>query len=231
MGNNNVNLHDGHRARMRKRFRETGFDGFEEYQIIELLLFYTCPRKDTNELAHTLINKFGSLAGIFDASYEDLTSISGVSENTAILFKIIPKCLPVYYNSRSDGMVYDNSDKLKNLFKPYFVGLTHEEFRIACFDNNLHLLSNILISTGGPSSSPFDMRKIAEEIFRTKASSVAVAHNHPKGIPNPSADDVCSTRFINQTLKALGVSLLDHIIIGERSDASIRQLGYMNVFD
>ena len=128
-------------------------------------------------------------------------------------------------------MVYDNSDKLKNLFKPYFVGLTHEEFRIACFDNNLHLLSNILISTGGPSSSPFDMRKIAEEIFRTKASSVAVAHNHPKGIPNPSADDVCSTRFINQTLKALGVSLLDHIIIGERSDASIRQLGYMNVFD
>ena len=85
MGNNNVNLHEGHRERMRKRFRETGFDGFEEHQIIEMLLFYVCPRKDTNELAHILINRFGCIAGILDASYDDLTSIPGISENTAVI--------------------------------------------------------------------------------------------------------------------------------------------------
>lgn len=231
MDKNNLNLHEGHRARMRKRFRETGFEGFDEHQIIELLLFYTCPRKDTNELAHQLLNRFGCLAGVLDASYEELTEVQGISENTATLFKIIPKVLPVYYNSRSDGMVYDDCNKLKALFQPYFMGLTHEEFRLACFDNKLRMLSNVLISTGAPSSSPFDMRKIAEEVFRSKASSVAVAHNHPMSIPNPSNEDVSATRYISRTLKAIGVSLLDHIIIGEHSSASIRQLGYMNIFD
>lgn len=229
--NKKINLHEGHRERMRKRFRETGFDGFDEHQIIELMLFYSCPRKDTNELAHNLINKFGGIAGILDASYDELTSVAGVSENTATLFKIIPKFLSIYYNSRSDGKVYDDSQKLIELFKPHFVGLTHEEFRLACFDNNLRLLSNLLISAGGPSSSPFDMRKIVEEAFRTKASSIAVAHNHPKGLPNPSNEDICATKYISRTMKALDITLLDHIVIGERSCSSVRILGYMNIFE
>lgn len=226
-----VNLHEGHRARMRERFRKGGFKDFNEHQIIELLLFYTCPRIDTNELAHTLVNRFGSIAGIFDASFEDLVAVKGVSENTATLFKIIPGFLPIYFNSRSDGQVYNNIEKLKELFKPHFVGLTHEEFRLACFDNNLRCVSNVLIAAGNPDSSPFEMRKITEEIFKAKSSSVAIAHNHPNGVPSPSENDVASTRLINTTLKSLGVNLLDHIIVGERSVVSMREMGYINVFD
>lgn len=226
-----VNLHEGHRARMRERFRKSGFKDFNDHQIIELLLFYTCPRIDTNELAHTLVKQFGSIAGIFDASFEDLTAVKGVSENTATLFKIIPECLPIYYNSRSDGNIYDNIDKLKELFKPHFIGLNHEEFRLACFDNNLRCVSNVLIAAGSPDSSPFEMRKITEEIFKAKSSAVAIAHNHPKGVPSPSEDDVASTRYINTTLKSLGISLLDHIIVGERSVVSMREMAHINVFD
>lgn len=226
-----VNLHEGHRARMRERFRKGGFKDFNEHQIIELLLFYTCPRIDTNELAHTLVNRFGSIAGIFDASFEDLVAVKGVSENTATLFKIIPGFLPIYFNSRSDGQVYNNIEKLKELFKPHFVGLTHEEFRLACFDNNLRCVSNVLIAAGNPDSSPFEMRKITEEIFKARSSAVAIAHNHPKGVPSPSEDDVASTRYINATLKSLGISLLDHIIVGERSVVSMREMAHINVFD
>lgn len=226
-----VNLHEGHRKRMRERFRQSGFKDFNDHQMIELLLFYANPRKDTNDLAHILVDHFKSIAGIFDASYEELMSISGVSENTATLFKIIPGFLPVYYNSRSDGKVYDNIDKLKELFKPHFIGLNHEEFRLACFDNNLRCVSNVLIAAGSPDSSPFEMRKITEEIFKANSSSVAIAHNHPKGVPSPSEEDVASTRYINATLKSLGINLLDHIIVGERSAVSMREMAYINVFD
>ncbi len=225
------NLHDGHRARLRERFRTNGFNGFNDHQIIELLLFYCCPRKDTNELAHILINRFGGIAGIFDAEYEELISVSGISENAATLFKIIPKVLPVYYNSRSNGETYDDFDKLKELFRPYFVGLKHEEFRIACFDNKLRILKNVLISAGGPSSTPMELRKITEEVIRSNAAALAIAHNHPKGVPSPSAADAAVTRTINDAMKAIDIKLLDHIIAGESSVVSMRELAYINVFD
>ncbi len=226
-----VNVHAGHRARMRERFRKCGIDGFNEHQIIELLLFYTCPRKDTNELAHTLINKFGSIAGVMNADYEELTAINGISENTATLFKFIPQFLHIYYSSNTSGTSYDNLDKLKNLFKPYFVGLTHEEFRLACFDNNLRVVSNVLISTGSPSGTSVEKRKIVEEIVRAKSTTVAIAHNHPRGIPTPSQNDIAATRTICSELKAIDVKLLDHIIVGELSVISMREMAYMNVFE
>lgn len=226
-----VNLHEGHRARMRERFRKSGFNDFDEHQMIELLLFYACPRIDTNELAHVLVNKFGGIAGIMDASYEELMSLKGVSENTATLFKIIPCILPIYFNSRSDGTVYDNTDKLKALFRPQFVGLTHEQFRLACLDSNLRTVSNVLVSEGNPNSSPFEMRKIVEETFKAKSVNVVIAHNHPKGLPMPSEEDIASTRYISATLRSLGVTLLDHIIVGERAAASMREMSYINVFD
>lgn len=225
------NIHEGHRARMRKRFREIGFEGFNDHEILEMLLFYTCPRKDTNELAHILLNKFGSISAVLDADYEELVKIKNITENTAILFKMIPKFLPIYYNSRHDGIVYNNSDKLKELFKPYYVGLTHEEFRMACFDNNLHLLSNVLISTGAPSYAPVDTRKIVEEALRTKAASVAISHNHPRSDMLASPEDMNATRQINTILKSLDIMLLDHIIVIENSAASLRQLGHMTLFD
>lgn len=230
--NNSIRkIHDGHRERVRKRFRETGLNGFQPHQIIELLLFYTCPRKDTNELAHILINKFGSVAGIIDASYEDLESVSGISENTASLFKIIASFLPIYYNSRSDGLVYDNTEKLKELFRPYFIGLNHEEFRLACLDNNLRVMSNVSISAGGPSSAPIEIRSIARELLRNNSSHAVIAHNHPNGVPFPSNNDVAATRLIKDFLKTLGVDLLDHIIVGEKSAISMKDMAYINIFD
>lgn len=226
-----VNLHEGHRARMRERFRKSGFDDFDEHQIIELLLFYTCPRIDTNELAHTLVNHFGTIAGIMNASYEDLTSVKGVSENTATLFKIISGFLPIYFNSLSDGKVYDNTDKLKTLFITQFVGLAHEQFRLACLDTNLRVVSSVIVSEGSPNSSPFEMRKIVEEAFKSKSVNVVIAHNHPKGLPAPSEEDIAATRYISTTLRSVGVTLLDHIIVGERSAASMREMSYINVFE
>ncbi len=225
-----INIHEGHRARMRKRFRETGFEGFESHEIIEMLLFYTCPRKDTNELAHTLIDKFGSIAGIMNADYEELIKIKNITENAATLFKIIPKVLPLYYNSESEKTYYADSEAMKNMFSTYFVGLTHEEFRLACFDNNFHMVSNILISSGSVSSTNVDFRKIAEEVLRSKAAFVAIAHNHPQGDTLASVEDVETTKQISCFLRNLDVILVDHVIAAESCVMSMRQMGYKNIF-
>ncbi len=227
---NTVNLHEGHRARMRKRFRETGFDGFNEHEILEMILFYTCPRKDTNELAHILINKFGNFAGVIEAEYDDLLTVKNITENTATLFKMIPKFLPVYYNSRSENVTFDSIDKIMQMFEAYFVGLTHEEFRIACFDNNLRMLSNILISTGTPTSSDVEMRTIVKEVLRTNAVSAVVCHNHPRCDTIASAEDREATKNISFVLRQLNVQLTDHIIVTEERTMSLRQLGYMTLF-
>ncbi len=229
--NNNINVHEGHRARMRKRFRETGFDGFNEHEILEMLLYYASPRKDMNEIAYELINRFGSIAGVLDADYEDLITIKNITENSATLFKMIPKFLPIYYNSRSEGIIYDSCDKLKSLFEPYFVGLTHEEFRMACFDSNLRVLSNILISTGSPTAAEFSMRKIVAEALRTSAVSVVLAHNHPRSDSLASIEDQDATRKISFVLKNLDVQLVDHIIVIENRSISLRQLGYITIFN
>ena len=225
-----INVHEGHRARMRKRFRETGFDGFNEHEILEMLLFYACPRKDTNELAHRLINKFGGFAGVLEAEYDDLMTISNITENTATLFKMIPKILPAYYNSRSEGVIFDSLDKIMRMFEPYFVGLTHEELRLACFDTNLRMLSNILVSSGTQYSTDINIRTIVKEVLNTNAVSAVICHNHPRCDTTASVEDREATKEISLVLNKLNVNLIDHIIITEERTYSLRQYGYMSLF-
>lgn len=229
--NEKNNPHEGHRARMKERFRRTGFDGFNEHQIMELLLYFGYQRKDTNELAHELIKKYGTIAGVMDAAYDDLTTYGKLCDGAAIVMKLIPQCLPVYYNSKYNGKTYDDIDMLKELFVPFFVGLDHEEFRLACFDSELRVLSNVLIASGGPSRAAGDMRHIVESALNTKAACVAIAHNHPNGSSEPSQEDESATRLIGTTLKAMGITLVDHIIVGRSSTLSFRGTGYLGVFD
>ena len=225
---NNANVHDGHRERMRLRFRETGsFDGFSEHEIIEMLLFYTHPRRNTNEIAHELINRFGSIAGIIEAEYDDLIKVKYITDGAATLFKMLPKFLPVYYNSKNNGMIYDNSQKLIALFEPYFVGLAHEEFRAAYFDNKLALIRNVALDSGDTSGTAVNIRKLVEIALRENAATVAIAHNHPKTASKPSSGDFNTTQQIIDVLKPMKIDFLDHIIVGEDKTISLRDAAYI----
>ena len=90
------NVHEGHRDRLRQRFLQEGLENFQDHNVLELLLFYSIPRKDTNEEAHNLINRFGSLSGVFDASFEELCEVKGIGENSAALIKIMPELFKKY---------------------------------------------------------------------------------------------------------------------------------------
>lgn len=222
-----TNVHAGHRQRMKEMFIKNGFEGFSDHQILEMILFYTYPRIDTNEIAHGLINRFGGIRGVFDASVEDLVTIGGITANSAVLIKMIPLSMRAYNMSQSENIIYDNTDKLCDLFSGCFSGNAKECFYAATFDDELHLVRNSIVSMGSPSFAPVDMRKLAELILRSGTTLVAVAHNHPKGSCAPSDTDVMTTRRMIGFLSSLGVRMLDHIIVGTDGVTSMRRRGLL----
>ncbi len=217
-------LHGGHRKRVRYRFLNSGFDQFEDHQILEMLLFYALPRMDTNELAHRLINHFGSLSGVFDASVEELTSVKGVAENTAVLLKMIPPLARVYLTDKQQSHpVFDSPQKIGEYLVERFVGRTNETVLLLCMDSSLRLLSCELIAEGNNTSAHVDMKKVVERAIRRNASCVILAHNHPRGLALPSNEDILLTREAKRTLSALEITLLDHVIVADGLWFSIAQ--------
>lgn len=221
----------GHRARVKERFIKSGLDGFAPHEMLELLLFYALPQRDTKQIAHELIKRFGSVAGVFNAEISELCEVKCITENTAVLFKLIPKLITVYYSDMSKGVSYTNTSMLAELFKPHFVGAASEKFLIACFDNDLKLLSTSEISRGTAAYASIEMRKIMAAVINSGCTMAAVAHNHPGSTPKPSDEDIAVTRKINELLSAVDVRLMDHIIVGGCATYSMRDGGDLSIFD
>ncbi|MBQ5316207.1 MAG: RadC family protein [Oscillospiraceae bacterium] len=221
----------GHRSRVRDRFLQTGLDGFAPHEILELLLFYAVPMRDTKKTAHELIDRFGSIAGVFNAEVSELTKIPYITENAAILFKLIPPLISAYYAEESKGVSYNDTTKLASLFRPYFVGSGSSKFLLACFDRDLHMISVTEISRGSSVYTSIEMRKILSETINSGCVMAALAHNHPQANPRPSEEDVAVTRRIGELLAAVDVKLMDHIIVGGSMTYSMRDGGELGIFD
>ena len=212
------NIHEGHRQRLKKRFLDNGLASFEPHNILELVLFYSIPRRDTNEIAHALISKFGSLKQVFDASYEELISVDGINENSATLIKLIPQLSKTYLDSEyKREVILDTAGKIGKYLVSQYIGETKEIVYLLLLDNKFGLIKKIKLHEGTINSAHFELRKIFEEIIKTNASCVVLAHNHPNGLLIPSSDDIYTTTTIYTSLKALDVSLLEHfLIVGNR---------------
>jgi DNA repair protein RadC len=225
-------IHSGHRAKMRKKLLNFGLASFAPHEIVEMLLYYTTPRKNTNEKAHRLIEQFGSLGALLSAPIEALRE-SDLSDNTIALFKIITECQPFYYASIAESIIYDNPEKLKRLFLYQFPGKKEEQLLLACFSQKLTLIDNHVysIAVGGNHSTELNMRNMMEIIIRTGTNLIAIAHNHPDGDAEPSKSDIYSTRHMSRAFKAIDATLLDHIIVGANDAFSLREHNIIGAFD
>lgn len=207
-------MHDGHRQRLKQRFLESGLTGFPDHNILELLLFYTIPRRDTNELAHTLINTFGSLSAVFDASFEDLIKVDGIGENTASLIKVIP---PIYGKYIEDKLLKTNqitsTQEAGEYFVAKYIGIKNETVMLLCIDNKGCVINCDTLSRGSLTMTEIAGRKVIETALKNNATSVILAHNHPGGLAVPSSADVNVTRSMKTILNSIDVNLRDHIII------------------
>ena len=223
-----MNLHEGHRERKRRQFLESGLDSFQEHEVLELLLYYAIPRKDTNPIAHSLLREFGSLDAVFAAPIERLMEVGGIGENAAALIHLI---LPLYRRIRVSAMAQEtiitSPEAAGAFFLDRFAGERTEVMYQACLDAKGKLLSVQRLASGDVNFVHADIRSIVQNALLCRASAVVLAHNHPSGVALPSESDNAVTLQVHQVLQSVGVTLFDHIIVADDDFVSLRENGLL----
>ena len=207
-------MHKDHRTRVKNRFLAEGLDHFEPHNILELLLFYAIPQKDTNELAHSLINRFGSLENVFDASYQDLLTVPGIKEHSATLIKMIPALARRYsIEKNKSGESLVDVDAWGKYFVSRYVGVNVETVFLLLLDNKFNVIDCVKLHEGSVSSSAVNIRKMTEIIFSKNAPMVVLVHNHPSGVAIPSGADIDLTIDLFRAFQVLDITFLAHILV------------------
>ena len=221
-----MSIHNGHRQRMRDRFLADGLDGFSEHEVLEMLLYYCIARKDTNEIAHALINEFGSFARVLEAPIHELEKVPGMGHSAAVYLHFMSASSRYYRTNRVKHMkVLDSFEACTAVLDPYFDGRRNEAVFMLCLDAKCQLLGCKLVGEGSINSAGVPVRKIVEAALSTNASSVVLAHNHPSGIAIPSGDDVRTTQMIAEALRTVDVHLIDHLVFSDDECVSMCQSG------
>ncbi|MBF0178126.1 MAG: DNA repair protein RadC [Magnetococcales bacterium] len=218
-------LHQGHRKRLRNRFLLEGIDQFEPHQVMELLLFYALPRRDTNDIAHLLLHRFGTLSAALEADPQDLASVPGIGEKAATFLSLIPQITRYYLRDRAcrDQSPLNTPEATQKYLIPLMTGRSEEVFYLLCLDSRFRLIYPALIKRGTVTGVLVEPRLVVESALRHKASAVILAHNHPSGAINPSPQDVQFTRLIQQTMIPIGIQVVDHIIVAHEQIFSFTQ--------
>ena len=218
-------IHKDHRKRVREKFFKFGLECFSEYEVLEFLLFHSIPLKDTNEIAHKLIEHFGSLEGVLNAEYYDLMEVAGISEVSAGLITLhrqISKYIRV--NNRA-GVSLDTSRRAGQFCCDYFLSHVEENFIIIILDENKNAIAVEVISEGSETETALYPRKIIKSIIKHRGTKVIIAHNHPNQNPYPSNSDKVTTSKLAQVLNEFDIQLIDHIVCGGQRYISMSERG------
>ena len=214
--------HDGHRSRMRERFRREGLNGFADHEALELMLFYAIPQRNVNPLAHRLLDTFGSLHGVLDAPVEELQKVEGVGEYAATLLSLFSQTARRIQQSRQSQLTpVTNRGQAESHCLALLGGLRQERFYAVCLNGQMQCLGDALIATGSISEVPAYPRLVAEAALRYNAHSVVLCHNHPGGSAVPSQSDLDMTAELAALLSSLEVALADHIIVADGETFSL----------
>lgn len=220
--------HEGHRQRLRDHFLKYGLGNFDDVNIIELLLCYALPRKDTNAIARMLLDHFGSLAGVFDATEAELTNIPGVGAGAAALIRMIPEISRRYMMAKTEpGVILSTSEAAGRYLMPRFVGQRDETVMMVCLDAKLKVLGCATLGSGGVATVQISIRQVVQTALAQNAAAVILSHNHTSGIALPSAEDKATTHMVQEALAMVGVTLADHIIAAGDDFVSMADSGLL----
>lgn len=227
-----VNEHSGHRSRLRDRVKKEGLENFQNYQVLEYALTFAIPYKDTNVIAHKLINKFGSFSGVLEADEEDIASVEGMGEVSA---HFLANLLQIYNYYEKDKVSkkatifspHQAVEYSKKLLKGKFV----EELYVICVaqNNNVEYVEKVSEGTFNQTAAP--IRKIMDVMNKSKVSNIVIAHNHPKGFPQASTEDNILTKALVTSLCLSGCHLMDHVIVADDGNYySYRESGVIDKY-
>ncbi|MBR6400922.1 MAG: RadC family protein [Firmicutes bacterium] len=209
-----ANSHSGHRERMRSRYlNEGGLDSFEDHQILEMLLFYAIPRRDTNELAHKMIREFGSLEALVNSRAEAIAARTGVSLNTAVLVSMIGSIQKRRGSLARRGICLKEREEVKKYCMQLFRGRQEEVLYVLCLDKNMRLIAPVEVAEGGDKQVYARLNRVLAQIGTMGAVYAICTHNHPSGTNTFSVDDISSTIKIRTGLAQHNIKLMDHILV------------------
>lgn len=220
------NIHKAHRSRLKKQFVDNGIDAMTDIQKLEMLLFYAIPLKDTNPLAHKLINEFGSLSDVLSASYNELIKVEGVKENSATLIRFFGSMLNYCSRPISEDML-TSSSKAKNFITKYFKHVAVEQFYVFCLTKSNTVKKAFLINSGSTGEVNVEIRNITEKALETNCNRMIIAHNHPVGRAVMSEQDCRFTYSLLCSCVLNNIELLDHVIVGTDRTISLYEQGIL----
>ena len=207
-------MHEKHRERMRTRYYNVGFDAFSEHEILEMILYHSIARGDTNEIAHALIERFGDFHSVIEATPDELKGVKGIGESSAMLIKLIEASVRAYAcDIVKDIPQYDTVSKIARFIWPRFTGVANEKLYMMLFSNRMTLLDCVLISDGTVNAASVHPRQIVERALAKKAANVVLAHNHPNGDARASDNDIALTERLIEGLGLVEIPLIEHLVV------------------
>lgn len=227
-----MSIHDGHRQRLRERYRKEGLDHFQPHEVLELMLFYCIPRRDTNEAAHALLKRFKTVEQVLDAPVAELKKVDGVGGGVADFIGLLRDLQRFYkVNGPERPKFLNNLDESCEYMKDFFRGRRNETVFLLCLDAKCKVLSCEEVGEGSVNSAAVPIRRVVEMALAANATSVILAHNHPSGFAVPSDEDVCTTIRVGRAMAAVEIQLLDHVVVADDEAVSMAQSGFYRMED
>ncbi|MCL2856028.1 MAG: DNA repair protein RadC [Defluviitaleaceae bacterium] len=222
------NPNKGHRMRLRERFIKAGLEAFAPHEVLELLLFYAIPQRDTKPLAKRMIDEFGGLPAIFETDPTTLMQRTGVTENVAVYLSMMSQLFGRYHREKYPKTIkFINSYEMKEYAKVLFIGKTVECFYLICLDNAHNMRACELIAEGDIDQVELHPRKIVERATAHRATNLILAHNHPSGQAHVTRADLVTTANLVDIFRPFNIRIVDHIIIAGDAAISLAENGYM----
>lgn len=222
--------HDQHRQRMRDRAASQGMQGFADYELLEMLLYQAVPRGDTNALAHRLLAHFGCYHRVFEATEEELRSVEGVGERVAFFLHALGeherRCAVDRAAFALHSVALNTPTRIEEFVCPQFTGLRQERVLLVTLDSRARPISCAFLTQGVADTAVIEPRRVVEIALRDQATAVLLAHNHPRGSAIPSREDIETTRQLMQTLSSVGLSLYEHLVVGDDACAALLREGW-----
>lgn len=222
------NIHSGHRSRLKERFASHGLEAMSDIEALEMLLYYALPRRDTNVIAHKLLERFGSYRAVFEADESELREVPGVGENAAMLIHLVRELNRRYLLDRKKGkrILLQTTPEMGEYLLPLFAYATEEVAYAISLGSAGNVISCHRLAVGMGNSVEFGARELVEIALQDKAVFILLAHNHLSDVALPSNADVLATNSIRDALQYIGVRLSDHIIVCDGDFVSLRESGY-----
>ncbi len=218
------NIHAGHRERMHERVHSYGLESLAEHEALEYLLYFTNARRDTNAIAHELLERFGDFAGVLEAREEELCAVEGVGPASARLLHLLPQVVGYYHRSRTkDRRCMRTTEQLGEYLLARFRGLQREQVLLLGLDKRRRMKASAWLGVGDSVSVTLPVRAAVARAIQLGAERAVRAHNHPDGNAMPSRHDIQATAELDRGLRVVGIELLDHFIVTDTEYVSLRE--------